>query len=370
MAESQPHEAFGEMLTEGIRQLALHEAMRKVQADLAETLGYSTSAIYAWRRGKNLPEPPVIETLARIFVQGWGADQDWIDRFLEKGDYRPERAKLKLYEELFGGSVEGSGEDQQSEGGPGGGNLFIDAWKSWSESIFRWSEASDHMRSSWAGLTIHALGAVTDRLNPGDIFFFLVTLTLWFATAWLLEPLYQWPLEEISGRGEALIKFSAATLVVPFVVAIVTRPDRYEDFELNTIKARLILGLLKYTGALVGFYTFAMITLSVVLLWYYLGGPRWSTVAVWFATLVPLFWSYVTARRIPADRLNMFRGELRAHQTDYLFLGTFLVVGPLTALFIFYYYWFLADRTIAPPIILLTLIVMAWWEARKRRRKR
>ena len=86
-AKPKPYSAFGQLLTEGIRRLAGDQSLTTAQRELAQDLGYSVSTIYRWRRGESLPQPQMIETLARVFIQKEVADRDWITRFLKKGFY-------------------------------------------------------------------------------------------------------------------------------------------------------------------------------------------------------------------------------------------------------------------------------------------
>ena len=86
-AKPKPYSAFGQLLTEGIKRLAGDQSLTTAQRELAQDLGYSVSTIYRWRRGESLPQPQMIETLARVFIQKEVADRDWITRFLKKGLY-------------------------------------------------------------------------------------------------------------------------------------------------------------------------------------------------------------------------------------------------------------------------------------------
>jgi transcriptional regulator with XRE-family HTH domain len=389
VSKSRPYLAFGELLTEAIKQLALQATMRMVQEDLAERLGYSSSAIYAWRRGEHLPEPQVIAELARLFVQEWQADQQWINDFLEKAQYGPPSAVAALNEELFGQkrTPDEAGFRSQTQAdfekaAAGGIELeqtvrdsltrrrigLISALTNWSNAFFRWSEASNHVRSSWAGMLLYTMSVLMEKITPRRALMFLLALALWMATAWLMAPVLQWPLDDANMRWVAFLQYGIATLVIPLLVAVVTQPDQYDDFHLNSVKQKATLWFLKLTGALVGFYTFSLTVIGLVLIWYYLHRPPLPTEGVVIVAVIPLFMSYVAARRIPADRYKMFQGELRLHEADPLFFGVFIVTGPLTALFIYLFYQFLSDRTVAPMILIISLIGLTWLEYRKRAR--
>ena len=326
------------------------------------------STIYAWRQGEHLPEPKVIEELARIFVQEWQADQEWIDIFLEKGDYGPPQAAAALKSELFGEMppvgneiISGSTAHVSPHG-----NLFINALISWGDDFFHLSKASNHHRSSWAGMVLYVLSVLTAKVTASGILAVLLALALWLVTVWLMIPVLQWPLADVENRWMIFLKFGVATIVIPLLVSLVTRPDQSAEFR---PPQPWLVWFLKLTGALVGFYTFAMIVIGLALTWYYLSGPPFSTELAAVLTAVPLFFSYVVARRIPADRHKMFNGQLRSHQADPLFFGVFIFAGPLTALFMYFSYGFWANRTVAPYVMLIALIGVALWEYLKRNPK-
>jgi hypothetical protein len=70
-------------------------------------------------------------------------------------------------------------------------------WQSvygWLDRFFRWSEADDHARMSWAGMVIWSLGVVNGRLTLDHFLTFFATFLLWITAVWLLVPALQWPL--------------------------------------------------------------------------------------------------------------------------------------------------------------------------------
>ena len=101
------HRRFGELLTEGIKRLALkrRQSIEQTHNELINELSVSRSTIYNWRKGEHLPEPDVIARLAHIFVQKGNVDQTWIDDFLDAAEYGPLRAIEALNEELFGRTI-------------------------------------------------------------------------------------------------------------------------------------------------------------------------------------------------------------------------------------------------------------------------
>lgn len=242
--------------------------------------------------------------------------------------------------------------------------FFLETAKTWSMNFFDWPEASDHQRSSWAGMVIYGLSVVTTRMGAGGWLKILLALALWVITAWLVAPILQWPLDDVASRQLACLKYGVSTVLVPLLVAFVTQPDRYNEYRPTTFRAAATIWLLKLTGALVGFFTFSAIALGLAMVWYYVfSGPLPTFIRIGL-TLMPLFFGYVTARRIPVDRHKLFNGVVKFHQADYLFLGTFLVAGLLLALFVYYFYWFLSNW-VTGFLILLVGIGIAWWEQRR-----
>jgi hypothetical protein len=244
--------------------------------------------------------------------------------------------------------------------------FFINALKDWSNDFFRWSEASKYQMSSWTGRVIYALSAVTSHITPRGFLVFCVTLLLGIATAQLVTPVLQWPLDNIEARGIAYLKYGLATLIIPLFVASVSPPDIPNLFQLETTKQRMTFWSLKFTGALVSFWVFSILVIGVAMVWYYLHLPPIPTGISFVLALIPLFLSYVTARRIPLDRHKMYNGELRLHPADRLFLAVFIVAGPFMAIFLYSFYWFLSDRSVAPITLVAVSTIVALWEYRKR----
>lgn len=252
---------------------------------------------------------------------------------------------------------------------PFSSRFFIEALRDWSQHVFRWSEASEHMRSSWTGMVIYMLSAVLGRFTPRGLLIVSVSLALGIATAYLMMPILQWPLVEAEARRIAYFKYGLATWLIPLLVALVTPPDRPDLFALETRKQHLTFWLLKFVGALVGFWVFSVGMIGVALIGYYLYLPRLAGGVRAVLALVPLFFSYVAARRIPADRHKMFNGELRLHEADRFFLVAFLGIGPISAFFLYTISGFISDRSIGPLLALIALTLVTLWEYRKQHRK-
>lgn len=249
------------------------------------------------------------------------------------------------------------------------GNIFIAPLKDWSNRFFRWSEAPEHMRSSWAGAVLYGMSAVTDRITPRAFLTVCLSFLAGIATIQLMALVLWWPLDDVGARGLAFLKYGLATLLIPLLVALVTPPDQPDLFQLKTTKQRWTFWILKLTGALVGFWVFSILCISLAMLLYYLHVSPLSALARGGLALIPLFFSYVAARRIPIDRYKMFNGELRTHAADRLFLAVFIFMGPLTAFFLHAFYWFFTDRAMAPIVILIALSAAALWHYRQQVRR-
>lgn len=249
------------------------------------------------------------------------------------------------------------------------GKFCITALGDWNENFFRWSDAPGHARSSWSGLVLYGLTAITNRFSPRGFLIASVSLLLAILTARWLMPVLLWPLGDSEARVDVLSRYALATLLIPFLVSLVTPPDQPDLFQLNTLKQRLTFWVLKFTGALVGFWLFSVLSLGLVLALYYLRLPSLAAPFRAGLALVPLFFSYVVARRIPIERYHMFDGELRTHPVDRLFFAVFIFMGPVTALLLYFLYGFFTARSIAPVVILIAVTLVALWEYRQQKRQ-
>jgi hypothetical protein len=210
---------------------------------------------------------------------------------------------------------------------------------------------------------------VAGRITPRAFLTVCLSLLVGMATIQLMTLVLLWPLEDAAARWLACVKYGSATLLIPLLVALVTPPDQPGLFQLKAMKQRWTFWILKFTGALVGFWVFSILCISLALLLYYLHVSPLSAPVRGGAALIPLFFSYVAARRIPIDRYKMFNGELRTHPADRLFLAVFIFMGPLTAFFLHAFYWFFTDRATAPVVILIALSAVALWHYRQQVRR-
>jgi transcriptional regulator with XRE-family HTH domain len=338
------------------------------QAAVARKLHYSPAQFNKWIRGVNRIPDVVIKEFSDLLDL---TDEERTELFSLAG-YVAVTDLSKKNDSTGGESVStGQGESASSLGTVpiGLGNIFIASLKDWNNRFFRWSEAPEHARSSWAGVVLYGMSAVADRITPHGFLTVCLSLLVGIATIQLMALVLLWPLEDAGARWLACIKYGLATLLIPLLVALVTPPDRPGLFQLKAMKQRWTFWILKFTGALVGFWVFSILCISLAMLLYYLHVSPLSAPVRGGVALIPLFFSYVAARRIPIDRYKMFNGELRTHAADRLFLAVFIFMGPLTAFFLHAFYWFFTDRAMAPIVILIALSAAALWHYRQQVRR-
>lgn len=242
--------------------------------------------------------------------------------------------------------------------------LSLTALQEWIGQQLRWSEANDHARSSWAGMAIWSLSALLDRLTPLGLLHLLVGLLLWVMAAWLMTPLLNWPLADAVARFAAALSYAIGSLIIPLFVALLTQADEQAKLRLETRRDNFTLLFLKLSGAYVGFHALLGLLWLPVLALYYLEiavPMRWWQVLV----VVPLLFSHITARRIPADRYKMYGVRPQLHPADKLFLPTFILFGPFLAGFVYLWYDFFANRIVG-VVFLFVFIGVALWEQKKR----
>jgi len=245
----------------------------------------------------------------------------------------------------------------------------LDAVKSWAHDFFRLDEADEHARSSWAGMTLYLLGATMKRISDESFLtFVLAALTVGFAI-WFITPILAWPQPDDQARLFAAIRFGVAAFVLPLLIAVLIKPEGTEKFPMHENATQWKLLALKLAGAWTGFDALAGTALTVAIVWYHLLGFPLPPIARWILALLPLFFAYVSARRIPLDRYKMFKGELRLHDADPLFLTVFAFFGPALAAFVYGGHWFLINQVVMLSV-LLGIIGLTVWEIHRRDKHR
>jgi hypothetical protein len=320
------------------------------QAAVARKLHYTPAQFNKWIKGVNRIPDLAIQEFSDLLGL---TDAQRTELFTLAGYVAV--TDLRKRDDSTGGGRVSTGQGESANGlstvpiDPG--KILIAPLKDWSNNFFRWSEAPEHARSSWAGAVLYGMSVITDRITPRAFLAVCLSLLIGIATIQLMTPVLLWPLEDADARWLACVKYGLATLLIPLLVALVTPPDQPHLFQLKARKQRWTFWILKFTGALVGFWVFSILCISLAMLLYYLHVSLLSAPVRGGVALIPLFFSYVAARRIPIDRYKMFNGELRTHPADRLFLAVFIFMGPLTAFFLHAFYWFFTNRAMAPTAI-------------------
>jgi len=244
-----------------------------------------------------------------------------------------------------------------------------DAVKSWANDFFRLEEADEHARSGWEGRTLYLLGATMKRVSDEGLLAFLLTALTAALAIWFIAPILAWPQPDDQARLFAAIRFGVASFVLPLLIAVLIKPEGTEKFPMHENATQRKLLALKLAGAWTGFGALAGTALTVVIVWYHLLGFPLLPAARWILALLPIFFAYVSARRIPLDRYKMFKGELRLHDADPLFLTVFALFGPALAALVYWGHWFLINQAVMLSA-LLGIIGLTVWEIHRRDKRR
>ena len=213
--------------------------------------------------------------------------------------------------------------------------------KAWAREFFSINEADDHARSSWAGMTLYLLGALMKRIAGENFLICLVALFTAALAIGFITPVLAWPQFDPLARFSAASRFAAASLILPLFIAFLVKPEGVDSFLLQDgVQWKLLL--LKLIGAWTGFGALAGTALTIAIVWYHLWDSPLPPIGRWVLALLPLFFAYVSARRIPLDRYKMFNDELRLHNADPLFLVVFALFGPLLAAMLYWGHAFLS----------------------------
>jgi hypothetical protein len=337
------------------------------QAAAARKLHYTPEQFNKWVRGVNRIPDVAIQEISDLLDLN---DEERAELFALAGYVAVTALKKE------GDLADAAGESGTAAGSNqsivsvrfGGAFFFIEALRDWSNHFFQWPEIPDHFRTNWTGIVIYSIKAITNRVTLRGLLTLCVSILLAIVTIKLLSPILLWPLNNVEERLTIYLQYALSTLLIPLLVASVSTPDRQNLFPLETVKQQMTVWFLKFAGALVGFWVFSVLVISLALALYYLHLPSLSAGIRAGLALIPLFFSYVVARRIPIDRYKMFNGQLQPHPADRLFVAVFIIVGPLTAFFLYFSYWFFINRAVAPIIILISLTGIFFWEYRKQKR--
>jgi hypothetical protein len=234
----------------------------------------------------------------------------------------------------------------------------------WLDQLTGWSNAPAHMRSSWAGMSLWLLDRAVSRFNPERVIILCASLLLWLAAGYLLLPLWGWSATGSTERLLVLVQAGAAFLLLPPLMAWVTRPD-YDDLIIReTWRQRGRLYFLKWAGALAGFTVFAWPGLFVSLLWLWSGVGSLPSLLGWSLAGLAILFSYIAARRIPADRYKMYGHKPTLHEADAYIAFALLVSNIAFLLLIYFFYDFLVWRGMA-ILTLIAILLAAYIQQRQ-----
>lgn len=95
---------FGTIFKKCVRRLADHKDKKvgTIDEELAERFGYTRQTIGHWKTGYSVPEPDIIETLAKIFISAGENDRQLLNRFLLRGLYGSSQEVTEFLDEQLG----------------------------------------------------------------------------------------------------------------------------------------------------------------------------------------------------------------------------------------------------------------------------
>ena len=334
------------------------------QAQAARRLNCTTSAFNKWVQGVNAISP---ELLGELVTMLGLSSEEAVELFKLTGH----KHTVELVEKLALKQVDATGvpiaESWNIAFQYFDPRFFLNALRDWGDDFFRWSEAPDDVRSSWDKMVLYSLASLTDRIQPYAVLVLSITVLLWLVTEQLATPILHWPLDHLA-RGQAPLRYAIASWFIPLLVASITPPYRPGQVSVETPKQYLSFWLLKFLGALVGFWAFSLMIIIAAIISYYCGWSPLPDIIQVGLVFIPLFFSYIGARSIPANRLEMFGGELRYHSGDRSILAVFLSLGPVLAIFLYSAYPILANRMIGPMALLIPITGVALLQYRQQNR--
>lgn len=304
------------MLEEGVRRLGIARRQRVGQAhdQLAEQeLGVASSTLYSWRRGEHLPEPTLVVRLARTFVRGWGADQKWVNDFLDAADYGPVRAVEELNQELFGANARDIRTMTRPEGYQRVGNEHRGT-PPWTLHIFEW---------------LISAGRVTE----GEWLRFISGLGLWLLGWWIIRPFFAWPFPDTRTALSACTKYGTASLMLPLFISLLSGIGHQDVANIVDCPERWKLWILRCSSAYVAYHIAMVVFLSASVILYSAGLWPLPTLFGLTGLALVLLFAYAISKQFPATRIDD-RTQLRFYPSlDILVLVTFIAFGPLIAAF-------------------------------------
>lgn len=335
-------------------------------AQLARRLSVSTSTVNRWRNGQTRPDSPELVVRVADVLGIHGVQRERLLRsagygvVVDDGSDKPPKLDEEIADAKLGKEPQ---LDKDARDGRGVGFL-VQAVRSWAQHFFKVNEADDHARTSWAGMTIYLLRTAMERISGEGFLLFLVSIALFVFSLWFIGPILTWPQSEPTARLIAAMRFAAASLFVPALVALLTEPDGATLWTTNGEPKWRTVMQLKLAGAFTGFGALGGTGLFAAVIWYHLFRQPLPSIMRGILVFLMLFFTYVAARRIPIDRYKMFDGEVKLHNADPLFLTVFVLFGPFLAGFFYVAYPMLINPAVMLAV-LLGCIGLAVWELRK-----
>lgn len=233
----------------------------------------------------------------------------------------------------------------------------------WLKNFFRTTEPGA-TRRSYSDFSIDTLENIVNGVIGGNFALIITIFALWIFTNLLMSPMWRWQLDDPTVRFYAMIRFGFGSVTIPFLIAYLTPQDQDQQLNTDTWRKRAKLFYLKYTGAItafnvfaVGYFLFPILPLSFSKTFSGLltSPPTWILLS-----LPPIFFSHVTAQRIPIDRLNMKGADPNVLDTDRTFGTVFTFFGPGVAYLLYQNYEGFLDPFTGVAVLLFFITLYIW----------
>ncbi len=350
-------ETFGELLGQ-----LLYKELRS-QKWLADRVGVTAGSVSRWLSDATRPDSPekVREILRVLRV----SDPEERRKLMRAAGYGYTLQAHEPWEE--NGDALSEVAEAAKPGTRGQANVILAAIRKQWHGLSDWENIPTPPPYSWQSKLLHVMRRIGERIRASYVLWMTVAFALWWLTVALLSPVLAWPHPDSEGRRQACLLLACALLGLPALIALLTKPEREDDFQPADRNTRLRVLFLKLSGAYMGFFAFAGVIIGLTLIGYYVTSRGVSGWLAWLLCGLPLFFGYVAARRIPADRHYLYDGKLGIHRADQLALGAALLFSLFLPWFLFEFHNFFTDRILGGTAILFAVAAIAWYEMRKQR---
>ena len=234
----------------------------------------------------------------------------------------------------------------------------------WVENLFQFSAADEHMRSSYSGYSIYTLERIVNSIIGGNFALIITIFALWIFTNQLMFPMWSWQLGDPTVRFYAMVRFGIGSVTIPLLIAFLTKQETGRELNTDTWRNRAKVFYLKYTGAItafnvfaVGYFIFPVLPLSFSKAF---SGLLTNPFTWILLSLPPIFFSHVTAQRIPTDRLKMKGEEPHVLDGDMIFGSVFTFFGPGIAYLLYQNYEGFLDPFTGVAVLLFFINIYIW----------